>query len=368
MVGRRVVSDITPFFTMPTNKQAITRYALIDRMLANRHRAYSIQDITDVLNEKLPDFGQKPVSKRCIEKDLNYLEYDSPFGVDIEEYWVDAADKNDKPYRKRCIRYSDPTFSIFKPKFTDEEKGVLCVALDTLGSFDGLENFEWLSDLKNRLNLGDRASIVTWSKNLLENSTLFARLFTAIKLNLVVKLDYITFNKRDVRSVLLTPHMLKEYNTRWFLVGSASDTGKILTFALDRITDFTIDYTHKPIASPDNISERYEEIIGVTYFENHPLIEIEFWVSDKSKDYVDTKPLHGSQTPIRGNREKVLRSSYPELVSGNFYKVECRENYELIRELSSFGPELIVISPDDIRNKIFSRLELMYNKYKNLQE
>lgn len=79
---------------MPATKNAMTRYALIDNLLANRNRAYSIQDITEVLSKKLPELGQEPVSKRCVEKDLNYLEYDSPFDVEIEEYWVDASDCN----------------------------------------------------------------------------------------------------------------------------------------------------------------------------------------------------------------------------------------------------------------------------------
>lgn len=114
---------------MPATKNAMTRYALIDRMLANRNRSYSIQDITDVLAEKLAEFGLDPVSKRCVEKDINYLEFDSPFDVDLEEYWVDAADCNDRPYRKRCIRYTDPTFSIFKPKLSEDEKTILSATL-----------------------------------------------------------------------------------------------------------------------------------------------------------------------------------------------------------------------------------------------
>ncbi len=161
---------------MPATKNAMTRYALIDKMLANRQRAYSIQDITDVLAERLPEFGQNPISKRCVEKDLNYLEYDSPFDVEIEEYWVDAADKNDRPYRKRCIRYADPTFSIFKPKLTEDEKTVLATALDTLGSFEGLDNFEWLNDLKSRLNIEGHAPVISLSKNLLDDSNNFEEL------------------------------------------------------------------------------------------------------------------------------------------------------------------------------------------------
>ena len=341
----------------------MTRYALIDKMLANRHKAYSIQDITNELAEKLPGFGQEPVSKRCVEKDLNYLEFDSPFDIEIEEYWVGAPDKNGKSYSKRCIRYLDPTFSIFKPKLTEDEKTILTTALDTLGGFDGLENFEWLSDLKGRLELEEHQPIISFSKNILDNSTLIARLFTSIKLKQVISLEYHTFEDSNVRIVEVCPYLLKEYNNRWFLIAAACDTGKILTFPLDRIDEFSISYIQKYISAPKDFDEYFEDIIGVTYNNDAPLEEVIFWVSDKSKDYVLTKPIHGSQILIRGSREVDLHAQYPKLLGGNYFRIKCRENYELIRELISFGPELIVVAPMHIVEKIEDRLKLMINYY-----
>lgn len=348
---------------MPANKNAMTRYALIDKMLANHHKAYSIQDITNALAEKLPEFGQEAVSKRCVEKDLNYLEFDSPFDIEIEEYWVDAPDKNGKSYRKRCVRYLDPTFSIFKPKLTEDEKTVLTTALDTLGSFDGLENFEWLNDLKGRLELEVHKPIISFSKNILDNSTLIARLFTSIKLKHVISLKYHTFENSNVRIVEVCPYLLKEYNNRWFLIASACDTGKILTFPLDRIDDFSISYIQKYIPEPKDFDEYFENIIGVTYNEAVPVEEIVFWVSNKSKDYVLTKPIHGSQILIRGSKEEVLRAQHPKLIRGSYFKIKCKENYELLRELMSFGAELIVIAPATIIAKIEDRLKTMLNNY-----
>ncbi len=348
---------------MPANKNAMTRYALIDKMLANRHKAYSIQDITNVLAETLPEFGQEPVSKRCVEKDLNYLEFDSPFDVEIEEYWVDAPDRNGKSYRKRCVRYLDPTFSIFKPKLTEDEKTVLTTALDTLGSFDGLENFEWLNDLKCRLNLEEHQPIISLSKNILDNSTLIARLFTAIKLKQVISLEYHTFDNSNVRIVAICPYLLKEYNNRWFLIAAACDTGKILTFPLDRIDNFNESYVQKFIPIPQDFDEYFEDIVGVTYNEDAPLEEIILWVSDKSKDYVLTKPIHGSQILIRGSQDDVLRAQYPRLIGGSYFKIKCKENYELLRELISFGAELVVISPATIVTKLESRLRCMLSNY-----
>lgn len=350
---------------MPTTKNAMTRYTLIDKMLANRCRAYSIQDITDVLNERLPEYGLQTVSKRCVEKDLNYLKFDSPFDVDIEEYWVDASDKNDRPYKKRCIRYADPTYSIFKSKLTADEKTVLSTALETLGSFEGLDNFEWLGDLKSRLDLEEYDSIISISKNLLTNSTVIARFFTIIKQRQVINLKYHTFHRAEIRSVCISPYMLKEYNNRWYLIASASDTGRILTFPLDRIDDFEITAkTYLP--APDDLIERFEDIIGITLNEDSPLEEIVFWVSNKSKDYISTKPLHSSQITIRGDKERTLRNLYPLLEEGRFFKLMCKENYELIRELTSFGAELIVLSPYHINEFIKQQIENMIKLYRSV--
>ena len=352
---------------MPATKNAMTRYALIDKMLASRNRSYSIQDITEILAEKLPEYGMEPVSKRCVEKDINYLEYNSPFDVEIEEYWVDSADCNDRPYRKRCIRYADPTFSIFKPKLSEDEKTVLSSALETLGSFEGLENFEWLNDLQHRLGLENHQSIISFSKNILTNSTLIARLFTAIKLKRVIALHYHKFGCSEVRSVEITPHLLKEYNNRWFLIASACDTGKILTFALDRINSF--EENHKALyrEATGDLAERFEDMIGVTYHEDGYVEQIIIWVSDVSKEYIKTKPLHGSQRCLRNEKAIQIRNSYPNLCGGELFQIDCMENYELIQALSSYGPELIVLEPYHIREKVFSRLSQMMERYKNIQ-
>lgn len=349
---------------MPVNKNAMTRYALIDKLLANRYRSYSIQDITDYLAEHLPDFGQEPVSKRCVEKDINYLEFGSPFDVEIEEYWVDAPDKNGRSYRKRCIRYADPTFSIFKSKLTEDEKTVLSTALETLGSFEGLDNFDWLNDLKSRLNLEEHDPIISMSKNMLSNSTMIAHLFTVIRDKVPITLSYHTFTNTQVRKIDICPYLIKEYNNRWFLISGACDTGRILTFAMDRIDDFQPNEQHSYIAPVEDLADRFEEIIGVTYKEDSPLQEIIFWASDKSKDYILTKPLHGSQVHLKGENETELRTQFNNLSGGLFFKIECRENYELIRELTSFGPELIVLCPASISRLIRKRVDEIVNMYR----
>lgn len=344
----------------------MTRYALIDSMLANRHKAVSIQDITNFVNEHLPEFGiDKGVSKRCIEKDIEYLEWSSPFSVELERYSIDATTVNDRVYKKRCLRYADPTFSIFKKKLTQDEKAVLESALTTLGSFDGLDNFEWLAELRKQLKVEERKPIISLSKNLVENSTLIASLFSAISNEQVVELTYRKFLDSTERKVIISPYLLKEYNRRWYIVGGAYDTNRVLNFALDRLVEieFKTGYTFKPCET--DLEERFEEIIGVTFNEEVPLTQILFWVSDAIKGYIHTKPIHGSQIHIKGDRADKLHILYPQLQSGDFLTIECRENFELIRELTSWGDDLIVLTPVSLRDRIVDRINRMKTRYQS---
>ena len=344
----------------------MTRYALIDSMLANRHKAVSIQDITDFVNEHLPEFGiDEGVSKRCIEKDIEYLEWSSPFSVELERYSIDATTVNDRVYKKRCLRYADPTFSIFKKKLTQDEKAVLESALTTLGSFDGLDNFEWLAELRKQLKVEERKPIISLSKNLVENSTLIASLFSAIFHEQVVELTYRKFLDSTERKVIISPYLLKEYNRRWYIVGGAFDTNRVLNFALDRLVEieFKTGYTFKPCET--DLEERFEEIIGVTFNEEVPLTQILFWVSDAIKGYIHTKPIHGSQIHIKGDRADKLHILYPQLQSGDFLTIECRENFELIRELTAWGDDLIVLTPVSLRDRIVDRINRMKTRYQS---
>jgi hypothetical protein len=50
-------------------------------------------------------------------------------------------------------------------------------------------------------------------------------------------------------------------------------------------------------------------------------------------------------------------------MAGDFFSIECKENYELIRELTSFGENLIVLSPRSICEKIKDRIDNMRKFY-----
>lgn len=341
---------------MPTNKNALIRYKYLDRLLSDHHHYYDIHDLTEKVNDMLYDDGFPEVTQRCIEKDLNTLEY-APFSAPIERF---------KHNGKNCISYDNYSFSIFKQEMSREERNLLREVLSTIGQFDGLDNFKWLEDFKIGLGLEERRQIISFSNNrYYENSNLLGTLFDNISNEVVISLSYHTFSDPTIRSIIFHPYLLKQYNDRWFLLGAADSDKKILNFALDRIDNVEPLPEKKYLECPDELAERFEDIVGVTLYEDRPVEPIICWASKSSKDYINTKPIHESYTPFKGDKEEKLRNQYPQLDGGMFFSINCIPNYELIRELCSFGSDLVVLSPESIRKEIKRRLEAHLNQYQD---
>ena len=201
----------------------------------------------------------------------------------------------------------------------------------------------------------------------LQNSNLLGTLFDNISNEVVIKLSYHTFSNETIRSIDFHPYLLKQYNDRWFLLGAADNDQKILNFALDRIDDVEPLPEKKYIKCPDDIYERFEDIVGVTLYDDRQIEHIICWVTDISKGYVDTKPIHESYTPLKGDKDIELHNQYPHLKGGLFFSLDCIINYELIRELCSYGKDLIVLSPQNIKNVILQRTKAMLNNYQEIQ-
>lgn len=339
---------------MPTNKNALIRYKYLDRLLSDHHHYYDIHDLTEKVNDMLYEDGFPEVTQRCIEKDLVSLE-GAPFCAPIER---------NKKSGKNCIAYSKRSFSIFTKELNDEEAVLLREVLNTIGQFDGLDNFKWLDDFKIGLHIEERRQIISFANNpYLQNSNLLGTLFDNISNEVVIRLSYHTFNDDTIRSIVFHPYLLKQYNERWFLLGAADSDQKILNFALDRIDKVEPLPEKKYIECPDEIYERFEDIVGVTLYEERQIEHIVCWVSEASKGYVNTKPIHESYTPFKGEKESQLHEQYPKLDGGLFFSIDCIPNFELIRELCSFGGNLVVLSPESIREDIKNRLEFHLDQY-----
>lgn len=359
---------------MSKNKNTVTRIMILDKLLSDQYHEYSINDLTEIVNKELSALGleENSVIKRTIEKDIKFIEESGPWMAEIKRWWVPSYNKElDKTTQKKCLRYTNPSFSIFKKELTDEEKSLLREALLLLSQFEGLPDFDGLNNLKSTLGIGENYTpIIEFDKNPQNQDSHFGDLFTAISQKMVIEIGYHKFSQeKNAIKLILHPYLLKEYNRRWNLFAAPHNNNhKTLNFPLDRIDSVTLRPDIKYIENDGSLSEYFDNIVGVTSNDDAPIENILFWVSNQSNNYVISKPIHTEQTTIR-NTETIekYREQYPHLEGGTFFTLKCKDNYELIRELSSFGKELLVLKPKSIQDKIIKRIQEMNEKYAELR-
>ena len=375
---------------MPSNKNAVIRYMFLDQYLKDRHNKYTCKDLLIKVNERLelagfptiggdqsdPDRYEKN-GKRVIQMDLQALQ-DSPFNMEI--------DNSERLDGSPVYRYADQTQSLFNKPLSDDEKRLLQEVLNTLGQFSGLDSFEWLHDLQERLNdkraFGRREydrempalrKIISFSSNdYLKGKDYLGTLFSLISNKKVIDVEYEPFGEGS-RTIRLYPYLLKQYNDRWYLIGTPLATEEFpyrkdfyINLPLDRMNGVTavegIDYED----CDEDFIERYEDIIGVTWLSEEKVTPIVIAVKNSYTGYVDTKPIHGSQVKFPAERQKELHDTYIALGGYTFYGLNLKPNRELFNAIYRYGEDVILVSPSDIRANMIKELTATIIRLKSI--
>lgn len=147
----------------------------------------------------------------------------------------------------------------------------------------------------------------------------------------------------NIMKITLHPHVLKEYNSRWFLFGYVEEKGenKIVCFALDRIV-FNDDFKISNVSEKEYIPAKkglyrdyFKDIVGVTRPECGKIEIIKIQTTDYLvHNLIDSKPIHHSQEEsLVFNHEKGI---------GEF-TIKVIPNIELQTRLLSYGKGIRVI-------------------------
>lgn len=360
---------------MPANKNAIVRYRILDRKLSDQHHYYTRTQLLNAVNDYLKGIDESlQVSKRTIEMDLRDME--DIFQIDLDESKLING--------KAVIRYADQTRSIFSKPLSDDEKMLLNEVLSTLGQFSGLDNFTWLDDLKTKLgsqlsfggsefdagNGVPERKVISFSSNeFLQNKEYLGWFFSAITNKKVVSITYRKFDADKAQEIIAYPYMLKQYRDRWYLLCTPTCDKKqpynphfIANIPLDRIEAYEEVQNIPYVECQVDIDELFDDIVGVTYYWDKPVEHVVFAVHKSSVNYIRTKPIHPYQAELSKEKQAKLHRENPKLEDYSFFSLDCKLNYELSSLFRSYGPNLIVISPESLRmemkENVFKMLEL----------
>lgn len=335
---------------MPTTKNATIRYQALDRCLRNPGRRYNIDDLVEACNTALTDFDPScsGVKKRQVYDDIHFMQDSQGFNAPIEIF---------KDGRVAYYHYDDPNFSINNQPLNQHEAQQLKEALLTISRFKGMPQFEWIEEIKARLeqsfNLKSQENIISFEENeFLKGREFIGDLYNAILNKQTLLIQYKPFKAEGDIQFEIHPYHLKQFNNRWFLFGWNEMESHISNIALDRIASISISNSRYKPNTEFDFQEFFEDVIGVTIPANVQPQKILLKIDSSLWPYIKTKPLHGSQ--------KV------KMENDKFAVVELQviPNYELEALIFYYGEQIELIEPKALRDKFALRVEKLVEKYR----
>ena len=334
---------------MAINKNAFIRYQVLDRCFRNSGRQYFWEDLLAECNQALADLNPENsgIQRRQLYDDMRFMESDQGWSIPLGKF---------RDGKRVYYRYSDLTFSINNQPLNDSEIAKIKSAVQVISRFSGSPEFEWVNEmiplLESKFGLiKEEINAISFESNIdLKGFELITPIFNAIVNERVLLISYKDFKSSEPYDIHFHPYHLKQYNNRWFVFGLNNANGSpTWNLALDRILaiqEINEDYLTTKIDWEDY----FFDIIGVTRPEEKDPIDLELKFTTGVASYIITKPLHPTQ-------------KHKNTPSGLEVRIKVIPNYELESLILSFGEKVEVVSPESIRERIQTRLQLGSDRY-----
>jgi len=178
----------------------------------------------------------------------------------------------------------------------------------------------------------------------------FDPIVRAIEEKTVLRLYYLPFYEDKPYFNEVHPYLLKEHESRWYLVGLNAFKGKVRTYALDRIRDLQ-EAAGSDYMPPTSDTENYFKYsIGIIAPEGKPPL-IKLAVQKTQAQYLITRPWHDSQNIMEENEEQVV------------FSFRVHPTYEFRSLVLSLGKDGTILEPVSLKKEIKQELEDMLKQY-----
>ncbi len=176
------------------------------------------------------------------------------------------------------------------------------------------------------------------------------KIINAIEKKEVLRLYYLPFYEDKPYFNEVHPYLLKEHESRWYLLGLNAFKGKVRTYALDRIRDLQVVAGAEYSPADFKAEEYFKYAIGIIAPEGLPPL-IKLAVQKTQAQYLITRPWHDSQNIEEENEEQVV------------FSFRVHPTYEFRSLVLSLGKDAYVQEPASLREELKKELEKMLGYY-----
>lgn len=334
---------------MPRNKDAFTRYRLIDALLRRRNFVKT----SDVI-ERLYDNYEITVGETTINKDFRDMQSSEGLGFfapikyshsEKSYYYPDNVDdifpsielhKDElsalKFYTKTLSQYKE--FGLFQNFTSAIEKVVDAVRIQSTQK-----------DVKSRILL------VPENHPKFNGSELLPEIISGFDKNCKFEFDYVKHSNNEIKTHKVSPILLKEYDNLWYLLGKIEDKDFYTIFALDRIKNFKLLDTPKDDISGFNVDEYFRYAFGIAVPEGRKVEEVVLEFESWRGQYLKAAPIHHTQKLLQEDEDKIR------------FSFQLIPFHELYNKILSYGSSVEVISPASLKAEIKEILLKTLEKY-----
>lgn len=227
-----------------------------------------------------------------------------------------------------------------------------------ISNMDALEDSSFTAWLFNGLSienqLADNEDVkerVVFEKTL-GGIEYMSTIINAISNMQLLKVSYRRFNQSAKKEFEVAPYLLKQSRQRWYLLVKITDTGNLMTFALDRITRLEMLQRTFEWDQSFDAPHYFDEVIGINVDDDYDCEEIKVRVYGHQRAYFESLPLHGTQRLVVQNEE------YSD------YIINVRPEYEFQHEMLRLGQDAEVLSPKWLRVEMAWLNEEALKRYK----
>ena len=328
---------------MPVNRSAYRRYLAYDKCFQKKNRSYTIRELIKETNP--------PVSRAMLYNDLAFMKSEEGFKAPIISRMSGGVAR---------YTYDDPSFSILKQPIRESERETLLETMTLLSRSGGLPGFEWVGETLLRMEETLNVTINTRPVMVFQHNPWLAgldkldELYRSITHKKVLKVRYKPFFEKEM-TLLFHPYVLKQYNQRWYCLGLNAALQKIFNLAVDRIV--SIKEQREPYLenTKTDFEAYFKDVVGVTVHEDREKEEIVLEVNRQLLPYLLTKPIHPSQL----HKRRMNKDGCAILT------LEVIPNFELQSILLSFSPNVRVVKPAWLRDKIIAKLKESIERYES---
>ena len=320
---------------MANSKHAHFRYNVLDYCFQNLQ--LSKAELLSYLNDRLDEnYDGEQIKLRQLDSDLDVFRREAEgFNAPL-------------PPNIRTYKYSDPEFSIAKRPLLEYEQYLVDATLKLLERFENHPKYNKLAEALIKFQDeeeqdNDLSQILFYDHNEEYKGIRFLKpLYLAIKKKQVLQISFRGFKDESTSVFEFHPHILKQYNRRWFVYGLNKTKGiEQWSIPLDkRLLDFEPQEETIYEESKTDWNNFFRTMVGVVRPREAQVEKVVLRFYNGRENYFKTKPF-------QPDYEEFFEETKQDQVW-----FETIINKELVQQLLSYGQDLEVLEPKRLKEEI----------------